>query len=153
MDAEIWYNNFFTSPPELCIVWSMGRLQVVIWQHHLGHIFKKKPTPPHTSLINNKYPGMFCLHTSILSTQVWRNKRDITPDICNYLFASNDDWLSYDCTLIKWYSTIIKEHYYLSCSIWRREETNNHPYLRNEEIMHDDTAAKEVEIGKLWNLQ
>ena len=38
------------------------------------------------------------------------------------------EWWSYGFTLIKGYAKIIKEHYSPSCSIWRCDKNNSHPY-------------------------
>ena len=47
---------------------------------------------PQTSQLNNKYPGMCCLHPSIFWSQDWINKQYITPSSCAYWVTSPQDW-------------------------------------------------------------
>ena len=108
--------------------------------------------PPQPSQLNNKYPYVFCLHPSVFWSKVWRNKQYITPDSWIYLVTGYQDWRSDGCPLRKGYATIIEEHYSPSCSAWRCEKRNSHPYSRYEEIIHGDTKSKEGDIGKWWNL-
>ena len=108
VDAEAWDEKFFTSPHELCIGWSMECLQCVSWKHRQGKLCKNKSTPPQTSQLNNKYPGMCCLHPSIFWRQGWINKQYITPGSCAYLVTGYQDWWSYGCPPTKGYTKIIE---------------------------------------------
>ena len=73
VDAELWYKNVFTSPHELRLGWSMGRLKCVLKKHHQGKICEKNLQLYRTSQIYNKYPGMCCLHSIIFWSQGWIN--------------------------------------------------------------------------------
>ena len=103
----------------------------------------KPPPPPQPSQLNHEYPGIHCLHSRIFWIQGWRNQQYITPHICTYWVTRNQEWRSYGCSLRKGWSTIINQHCHPSCSAFRCEATNRHPYSINEKRMYDDNAAKE----------
>ena len=69
----VWMLNyemiFLTSPHKLHLGGIMVHLQCVIWKHHQGQIYENKATPPQPYRLNNEYPGMCCLHTSIFLVQ------------------------------------------------------------------------------------